>query len=113
MQSCGDSLPDCDAFALLMDYRDVGWSLASRSEVLSGLVPAVVGWMSDGFILYYPDIASLFSVDVEERFDTSYIETTIIGHQLDGLRECMLRSGPIPLSIAVQQTRPTAKDDFQ
>lgn len=85
--------------ALIMDVPEAAWIEVSPDIVQSELVPSAVKWMTDGFILYAPDHASLLSVDVEEVADVSLIETTLVGEGLGSLGVHLLEHGPQPLRI--------------
>ncbi|MCX5092644.1 hypothetical protein OOK36_27940 [Streptomyces sp. NBC_00365] len=85
--------------ALIMDVPGVAWIEVSPDIVQSELVPSAVKWMTDGFILYAPDHASLLSVDVEEVADVSLIETTLVGEGLGTLGVHLIERGPKPLRI--------------
>ncbi|WP_027940575.1 hypothetical protein [Amycolatopsis taiwanensis] len=85
--------------ASIMDYPEAAWIEVSPDIVQSELVPSAVKWMTDGFILYAPDRASLLSVDVETVDNVSLIETTLVGEGLGPLRVHLLEHGPNPLRI--------------
>ncbi|MER5937167.1 hypothetical protein ABT121_07575 [Streptomyces sp. NPDC001928] len=85
--------------ALIMDVPEASWLEVSPDTVQSELIPSAAEWMTDGFILYAPDHASLLSVDIEEVADVSLLETTLVGGGLGSLGAHLLDHGPEPLQI--------------
>lgn len=85
--------------ALIMDAPDTAWLEVSPDTVQSELIPSAVDWMTDGFILYAPDRASLLSVDIEYVADASLLETTLVGEGLGPLGARLLDHGPEPFRI--------------
>ncbi|MCZ4507301.1 hypothetical protein O3Q52_03585 [Streptomyces sp. ActVer] len=97
----------CDSFelngerllVLIMDAPEAAWIEVSPGIVQSEIIPSAVEWMTDGFILYMPDCASLLSVDVEEVDNVSLIETTLVGEGLGSLGVHFLGHGPEPRRV--------------
>lgn len=86
-------------YVLVMDAPDAGWVKVRGEAVSADLAHAAADWLTDGFIVFLPDAASLLSVDVEGNGDVSFIETTLIGDGLGELRACFIERGPAPQKI--------------
>lgn len=88
-----------DVHVLIMDAPDAKWIRVRGDVVSTDLGPAAGEWMTDGFIVFAPDVASLLSVDIEEEGGVSFIETTLIGEGLGELRSYFAERGPVPQEV--------------
>lgn len=86
-------------YVLVMDAPDAGWSKIRGEVVSADLARAAGEWLTDGFIAFLPDAASLLSVDVEEKGGVSFIETTLIGDGFGELRARFVERGPMPQEV--------------
>ncbi|WP_146607729.1 hypothetical protein [Spongiactinospora gelatinilytica] len=67
-----------DCFCLMIDPADVGFMRAPLGGLLA-LAAGSLDEMTDGMTLPATSKDSLFSIDVEHRFERRWIETTLIG----------------------------------
>lgn len=82
---------------LLMDYAKAGWAHAPARVAFPELMH-LLPRMTDGFILFWSCCQSILSVDVETAGESRWVETTLIGPGLAGVRSAFAH-GPIPLPI--------------
>ena len=100
MKACESTLSHMvSVFVRIMDTPDAGWIRVRGDVVLADLTAAAGEWLTDGFIVFEPVSRSVLSVDVEDRFGQSYLETTIIGVLFDDLVRCFAGHGPMLLPI--------------
>ncbi|WHT16037.1 hypothetical protein N8J89_23195 [Crossiella sp. CA-258035] len=103
----GEILRSCDLSELreerlvasVLDGPDAAWIAIPLEVFQFELIPSAVEWMTDGFVLFASDRASLLSVDVEEVAGASRIETTVIGEGIEPIGAHLLAHGPEPLPI--------------
>ncbi|MGW3994811.1 hypothetical protein ACWEF6_15115 [Amycolatopsis sp. NPDC004772] len=83
-----------DVYVLVLDVPDAEWIRIRGEAVSADLAHAAGEWLTDGFIVFLPWVASLLSVDVEEQGGVSFIETTLIGEGFGELRAYFAEIGP-------------------
>jgi hypothetical protein len=100
------AIGESECFVCLMDHAEAGWARLSLATSLVALVRLAEVEMTDGFLIFIRDPESVLSVDVESDSRDRWLETTLIGEGLSGLKGVLL-AGPRPERVV---RRPSTTD---